>query len=86
MRFIYLSILAITLSFSMNTFAENPKVNMYVMDVTEETEDYFGANFSILCVDGLMFINAGYGGNGRALVQMMSSSEHPMRCPKYKEE
>jgi len=72
------------LSFSMNTFAENPKVNMYAMDRTEETDDYFVVNFQILCVDGLMFISGD--GHGRALVQMMSSSEHPMRCPKYKEE
>ena len=80
MRFIYLSILAITLSFTMNTYAENPKVNMYVMDVTEETEDYFGANFDIICAEGLMFISAGYG-DGRALVQMMSSGNHPKYCP-----
>jgi len=33
-----------------------------------------------------MFINAGYGSNGRALVQMMSQSDYPKRCPKYKEE
>ena len=79
MRFIYLSILAITLSFTMNTFAENPKVNMYAMDITEETEDYFVTNFKIICVDGLMFISGD--GYGRALVQMMSSGNHPKYCP-----
>jgi hypothetical protein len=80
MRLIYLSILAITLSFSMNTFAENPKVNMYYMDKTQQTRDFMSSNLMIICAEGLMFLQNGVTG-GLALVQMMSSAEHPMRCP-----
>lgn len=77
MRFIYLSILAITLSFTMNTYAEkNPRVNLYYMYQTQESDTVF----RVLCVEGLMFLVGGHN-NGKAIEQMMSSAEHPMRCP-----
>ena len=91
MRLIYLSILAITLSFSMNTFAgwgdsrEKSGINMYYMNKTKQSYDEVSTKIQVLCVDGKKFLLDGHN-NGKAIVQMFSSSEHPMRCPKYKEE
>ena len=90
MRFIYLSILAITLSFTMNTYAEksNPYiVNMYWMYETEDSTEAF----RVLCVEGLMFLTPHMNAQKvfkdewhvrSALVQMYGENNKPMTCPK----
>ena len=84
MKFIYLSILAITLSFTMNTYAQNPKVNMYIMDKTEKAERYIKVS-KILCAEGYMFLTQG-NNNGKAIVQMRDENGKFMKCPlEYKE-
>ena len=54
MRLIYLSVLAIGLSFSMNIFAEKETVNAYIMDKHPQFENK--TNLSIYCIDGLRYI------------------------------
>ena len=87
MRLIYLSILTIALSFSMNTFAENPKVNMYFMDRTEQAKHYVKPNRTkVLCVEGYMFLVRGHPSGGDSVVQMREAVGRMMTCPLvYKE-
>jgi len=91
MRFIYLSILAITLSFTMNTFAEKPKhkiVNVYFMYHTKASTD----TLRVVCAEGFMFLTGGTHGvtkernEGKAIVQMYGEDNKPMTCPKVKPE
>ena len=85
MKLIYLSILTIALSFSMNTFAENPKVNMYIMDKTEQAKKYVGVPSNVICAEGYMFLSLGWG-DGKAVVQMLDENGKGMKCPSvYKE-
>ena len=69
--------------FSANVFAENPKVNMYVMDKTEQADDEFSSGTYILCAQGYMFLSQGYL-DGKAVVQMRDENGKFMKCPLYK--
>jgi len=63
----------------MNTFAEkNPRVSVYHM----YTKQPVNTDIRVICAHGLMFLVGG-SNNGKALVQMFSSNEEPMRCPMY---
>ena len=81
MRLIYMSMVAIILSFSMNAFAEkNHRVNSYRMP--HNLDNSYGM-IDVICVEGYMFLQGGHS-NGRALVQMRHENGKFMKCPIYK--
>ena len=87
MRLIYLSILTIALSFSMNTFAVTKEVYMYKMPKAKTPElRSHGTSFygdEVYCVQGYMFFSAGKSTSqgGISVVQMREENGKFMKCP-----
>ena len=78
MRLIYLSILAITLSFSMNTFAEKETVNIYEIDKHPKSEKLF----RVYCIDGIRYLETYHKAQFKVLVD---EDNEPLTCNYFKE-
>ncbi len=86
MRLIYLSILTIALSFSMNAFAVSKEVYMYIMPKAKTPHyesfdiDFYGD--VVYCVQGYMFFSRHtLPVSGVAVVQMRDENGKFMKCP-----